>query len=867
MVDSDIDIMSDDVSDQIDDICRCAYLVALAGSGFSETEQESLSEVRGYCRKFLVARPAMELLESTGNVKKARKLFDSDFPLIHGADGLFGSYLDDVQQSLSQVSNKEDYLEVVDLYASRITDRYLQLLTAFAAERVASSDDNFNLVSQHFLKRLFDSWEVSYQEYQFWYAKYATAIVFGHFYDKDISLGQFPEHDDSEEGNEEELEFLLNKMFDTDSIDDRSEGVVQQEEIPQIFHAVMAGDLESVSKALDDGADPEAKTNVPGMSGLTPLMIAADRGLYDIASLLLDRGANPNAMTTERVYTPLVWAVKGEEENTIALLLERGAQIEPFPDRMADWSPLAMAAARLLPDTVKQLVDLGANVNWIDPDGASPLKHACNKDESDNSIDTIRLLLDNGANPNLHDDEGFYPIHNAIDKGNIDTIQLLLDAGVSIHLEFPEESAETGSLLKRACINVNPEVIRLILHRLPAEKWVDQKNPVFLAFDDNGNPDIGDSEGFELIANVLRCGLKNGVDIEQVEESVRLLCEAGVKPDLVGLCFSFLYPDMAKMLIPYCKDDLVKLQPTNLQLVLGCTLALARSVEDGFRFFTSAKDLWFHATQALAFCGIEVPEGLEISEQGEDEDDGFSEQAGAFVDSVLDEIEERGGDRYNAMLNFLARFESDDAVEQLIAGKSEDEIRQLIEDMVESLVDSEENEEEDEEDEDEDVLFSVTLDLESEEDDDQPIREPFPFNAKSNSFLQASICIYLATSGDGYVNDEEIDGLIFASDELARLFDVPDDVNPEDVGVEAQRIVDAEFEDYTPIPVNLIQSYARKVAKKIKDPYLQKVVALLSLVTADADDELEENEVSVLNIYLDEWDLSWDEVQEVEGTF
>lgn len=204
----------------------------------------------------------METLERTGDIKKARNIFDSDFPLIHGVDGMCSSYLHDVQESLSEVSDIDYYLELVDRYASRIEDRYLQLVTAFAAERVAKADDDFNLFERRIFMRLFKSWDVTYAEYVYWFAKYASTVFFGHFYDKDLTMDQFTGGDDPEE--EEDLEELLNEVFGVSSIEELIEARAQPEEIPELFEAVVSGEIEDVIKVIDGGSDPDMKASISG---------------------------------------------------------------------------------------------------------------------------------------------------------------------------------------------------------------------------------------------------------------------------------------------------------------------------------------------------------------------------------------------------------------------------------------------------------------------------------------------------------------------------------------------------------------------------------------------------------------------------
>ena len=121
-----------------------------------------------------------------------------------------------------------------------------------------------------------------------------------------------------------------------------------------------------------------------------------------------------------------MWAIKGKNEGIAKFLIDKGANIEPFADGEADWSPLSMAAKFHLVETSKVLLERGANPNWREPTGKTPIKHACQEPETDQGIELIKLLLENKADPSLHDDDGFYPIHNAIDQGNAKITELLL---------------------------------------------------------------------------------------------------------------------------------------------------------------------------------------------------------------------------------------------------------------------------------------------------------------------------------------------------------------------------------------------------------------------------------------------------------
>ena len=168
--------------------------------------------------------------------------------------------------------------------------------------------------------------------------------------------------------------------------------------------------------------------------------------------------------------------------------------------------------------------------------------------------------------------------------------------------------------------------------------------------------------------------------------------------------------------------------------------------------------------------------------------------------------------------------------------------------------------------------MSIRFVEDEDEDEDEGYDKPsprtlLPFEAKKNSFMQASMCIYQAAAGDGLFNDEEIDGFIAANEDLSRVYDLPDDADLIKTGVKAQKTVDAVYAKYSTIPLDEIHRNARKLATKIDDPFLQKVIVLLSIKAADADDDLNDYEMQVINIYLEKWNLSLDEVEEIDGEF
>jgi len=100
------------------------------------------------------------------------------------------------------------------------------------------------------------------------------------------------------------------------------------------------GDAVSIRTLLARGADANGKDS----HGLTPLVRAARRGHYAAAEALLDGGADPNlfdSIWTRPGWSPLMNAVHKSQPRIVRLLIDRGADVNA---RTTDGtSPLALS--------------------------------------------------------------------------------------------------------------------------------------------------------------------------------------------------------------------------------------------------------------------------------------------------------------------------------------------------------------------------------------------------------------------------------------------------------------------------------------------------------------------------------------------
>jgi ankyrin repeat protein len=227
--------------------------------------------------------------------------------------------------------------------------------------------------------------------------------------------------------------------------------------VSPLMLAIDGNHVESVRLLLAAGADPNlARTN-----GETPLMSAVRIGSPDIVRQLLARKADVNAREKNFNQTALMWAAG--RPGIARLLLDNGADVKAvtkvwttttvnytpvvstigntgipwnfegeYSGQSGGVSALVFAAQKGDGETVKMLLDAGADVNQPSADGTTALlaslyKFVPNSTMQDRNQRGVfgglnfapdfamaNLLLDRGAKPNVADRAGYTPLHGAV---------------------------------------------------------------------------------------------------------------------------------------------------------------------------------------------------------------------------------------------------------------------------------------------------------------------------------------------------------------------------------------------------------------------------------------------------------------------
>lgn len=166
-------------------------------------------------------------------------------------------------------------------------------------------------------------------------------------------------------------------------------------------NAVEHGDVAATARLLNSGANP----NMPD-DGFSPLMQALQRRHDDVAHLLVDKGANVNAVGPFG-NTPLLCADLSNI-NLVSYLIQCGADVNA--QNNLGRTALISAAGDLQADGVHTLLVHGANPNAQDKDGQTALMQAItayhSHDKSEQQKAIVKELLGMGAKIDIKDSKG-----------------------------------------------------------------------------------------------------------------------------------------------------------------------------------------------------------------------------------------------------------------------------------------------------------------------------------------------------------------------------------------------------------------------------------------------------------------------------
>ena len=157
-----------------------------------------------------------------------------------------------------------------------------------------------------------------------------------------------------------------------------------------VYEAAALGNLSRIQTLLDQD---KSLAKSYSTDGFTALALAAYLGQKEAATLLIEKGADSNAIArNETGFTPLTGAVS-QNHNEVARLLVKN----------------------------------GANVNHSYEGAFTPIMHAAHA----GNLELVKLLLENGADPNAKNGEGKTSLFYAREKNREQVVALLKSHGAA----------------------------------------------------------------------------------------------------------------------------------------------------------------------------------------------------------------------------------------------------------------------------------------------------------------------------------------------------------------------------------------------------------------------------------------------------
>jgi len=190
-----------------------------------------------------------------------------------------------------------------------------------------------------------------------------------------------------------------------------------------LFAAAAEGDAAQIRALAAKGAKVDAKDGY----GRTPLHVATYSAKHDAMRALVAASANPNALENDR-YDIVTIASVANDVPTLKVALALGCSAKNITSRY-DGTALIAAAHLGHAEVVRTLITAGAPLDHVNNLGwTAVIESIVLGDGGPRHVDTLKALIDAGANLNLADRQGQTPLALAQARRYTTLVEMLKQA-------------------------------------------------------------------------------------------------------------------------------------------------------------------------------------------------------------------------------------------------------------------------------------------------------------------------------------------------------------------------------------------------------------------------------------------------------
>nr|MDO8115224.1 ankyrin repeat domain-containing protein [Candidatus Sigynarchaeota archaeon] len=222
----------------------------------------------------------------------------------------------------------------------------------------------------------------------------------------------------------------------------------------ELLRAVEEGDLQTVKKSVQNGADLGVKNKL----GEAPLHVAASKGFLDIVQYLVDRGAD----TFDKDGADMTALHLAARDGQIAVVTYLLSKMDNIPERLLnDVVLVANMSATGKPEIVELLEKYHIKHTGPKPTDEGGADARLVVAANDGNVEGCADAIEAKANPDAVDDRGMTPLLWASVRGHDGVVQLLLDHDADVN-----KTNDSGwTPLMEACVDGHSDVVKTLLNR------------------------------------------------------------------------------------------------------------------------------------------------------------------------------------------------------------------------------------------------------------------------------------------------------------------------------------------------------------------------------------------------------------------